>query len=210
MPTQALGVGVATTKTGLTILIGEEARVAPLKETIMANKGTEILSTRVRIGKIDSREIKVDKVGATITGIMIIKASVEEAGVVIIITEANRIFTGVEAVVGINHKIMIRSVNHIGSMVTIASTPSHNNIMTSNPDQRNHNKQPRYVSGVTIKDILTINANLQVILFLECNKPLIKVGNIITRMHKVNGRRGIMIMKTPMISLFSRGGSRCC
>ena len=57
--------------------IGEETRVVPLEETIMANKGIEILSTMVRIGKIDSGEIKTDKVGAIITGIMTAKASMD-------------------------------------------------------------------------------------------------------------------------------------
>ena len=200
---------IILTIVALITAIGEEAGVVLLEEIIMANKGIEILSTKVRIGKIDSGETKLDKVGAIITGIMTTKASMDEAGAVIIIIGDNKITTEEEAVAGISSKIMTRTVNHIGHMVTIARTPSHHNIMTNNPDQHSHKKQLTYVNCAIIKVTYITNANLQVILWLELSKPLIQVGNTTTKMHKVNGCKGIMIMKTPMISLFSRGGSRC-
>ena len=194
-------------QTDLTVTIGEEAEAVPLKETTMANQGIETPNTKVRIGKIDSGETKMDKVGAIITEIMTIKASVEEAGKAIIITGHKRTIIEVEAVAGIDSKTMIRTASLIGHMGTITHTPSHNHTMTTNPDQHSHNKQPRYVNCVTIKDTLTTNANLQVTLWLELSKPLTKADNSTTKMHKVNDRKGITIMKTPTISLFSRVGS---
>ena len=133
-----------------------------------------------------------------------------EVGDAIIITIGdNTITTEPEAVVGIPSKVTISKVSHIDREVIIANTPNLHNIMTNNPDRPNHNRQPTYVSYVTIKVILITNANSQVILWLELSKLLTKADNTTTKMDKVNGLKGITIMKTLMTSFFSRGGSRC-
>ena len=74
----------------------------------------------------------------------------------------------------------------------------------------NHNKLLTYVSCVRIKATMTINANLQVILWHEHKRPSTKAVRITTKTPiKGNGRMGTTIMMTPMASLFSKGGSRC-
>ena len=68
-------------------------------------------------------------------------------------------------------------------------------------------KRSIYVSCARIKATMTINANLQVISWPEHKKRLTKA---ITRTQiKGIGQMGTMIMKTPMASLFSKGGSQC-
>ena len=127
---------------------------------------------------------------------------------IIIITGDNRTITKVEAAGGTRHKIMISKDNLTVPMVIMANTPNHNsNIMANNPDLHSHNKQSIYVNCVTIKDTLITNVSLQAILWPELNKPLIRVDNTTTKMAKANGLKGTMIIKTPMISLFSKGGS---
>ena len=140
---------------------------------------------------------------------MIIKVNVDVVGVVITIIGDNRIITEAEVAVGICNQIMISKASHTGPMVITVSIPNLNsNIMTS-LDQCNRNKWSISVKCVIIKDTLTTNASLQVTLWLEPDKPLIKADNITTKMNKVSGPRETKITKIPMISLFSKGGSRC-
>ena len=182
-------------------------------EIKMTNKGIEIIpNTKTRIDKIGSGETKMDKVGDITTEIMTIRASMDMVGEATIITGNNRIIIEAKAVAGTRSKITISkdsTIILIGHTATIANTPSHNNTMTSNPDQRSHYKKPTYINCVTIGDILTINASLQVTLWLELNRLLIKADSTTTEMDKVNSCKGIMIIKTPMTSFFSKGGSRC-
>ena len=155
---------IVTAIIDLILIIGEEAKDLPLEETTINNKGIETPSTKVRIGKIDNGEIKMDKVGVIIKETMTIKGSTDEAGEAIIITGDNKIEVEVEAVAGIHSRIVIRTASLIGHMEIIAHTSSHNHTMTNNPDQHSHNKQQTYVNCATIKDTLTINVNLQAIL----------------------------------------------
>ena len=91
---------IITAVTVLIIIIGEEVKEMPLKEITIINKVIETRSTRVRIGKKDSGEIKMDKVGVIITETMTIRANADEAGEAIIITGDSKINTEVEAVAG--------------------------------------------------------------------------------------------------------------
>ena len=86
--------------------------------------------------------------------------------------------------------------------------PTHNpNSNTHRDHPHNRSKRPIYVSCVKIKAIMTINANLQAISWPEHKKHLIKGIHTITRTQiKGNGQMGTTIMKTPMASLFSKGG----
>ena len=149
------------------------------------------------------------KAGDITIEVMIIKVNVDVVGVVITIIGDNRIITEAEVTVGICNQIMISKASHTGPMVITVSIPNPNsNIMTS-LDQCNRNKWSISVNCVIIKDTLTTNASLQVTLWLEPDKPLIKADNITTKTNKVSGPRETMITKIPMISLFSKGGSRC-
>ena len=77
--------------------------------------------------------------------------------------------------------------------------------------QLNHGRLQIYANCVKIRAIMIINANLLVILWPEHRKHLIKGGHItITILIKETGQMGKMITMTPVDSLFSNGGSRCC
>ena len=90
--------------------------------------------------------------------------------------------------------------------------PTHNCNSSIHSDHlHNHDKRLIYVSCVRTKATMTINANLQGILWLEHKRLLTKAVHTITKIPiKGNGRMGTMIMMTPMVNLFSKGGSRCC
>ena len=87
--------------------------------------------------------------------------------------------------------------------------PTHNCNSSIHSDHlHNRDKWPIYVSCVRIKATMTINANLQVILWPEHKKHLTKTVRTINRTQiKGSGQMGTMIMKTPMANLFSKGGS---
>ena len=86
----------------------------------------------------------------------------------------------------------------------------------SNNNNINHKCQPHlnklqiFVSCVIVKAIMTINANLQVILWPAHKKPLIKADHKVTKtLIMGNGHKARMITMTLMGNLFSSGGSRC-
>ena len=89
------------------------------------------------------------------------------------------------------------------------TNPTHNHnysIHSSHP--HNRDKLLTYVSCVRIKATMTINANLQVILWHKHKRPSTKAIHIPTKTPiKGNGQKGTMTMKTPMASLFSKGRS---
>ena len=161
-----------TTITDLKIAIGEEAGV-PLEAIITVNKGKETANMNLRIGRIGHEITQMDKEGDIIVEIMRTQGStvgVGEAIIIIIIIGDSITITEPEAVVGIHNKAMTSKVNLINHTETIANIPNCHNIMTNNPDQPNPNKQLIYANCVITKDILIINANLQVILWKEPSK----------------------------------------
>ena len=87
--------------------------------------------------------------------------------------------------------------------------PTHNcNSSIHSGHLHNHDKLLIYVSCARIKATMTINANLQVILWYKHKRPSTKAICITTKTPlKKNGQMGTMTMKTPMASLFSKGGS---
>ena len=89
--------------------------------------------------------------------------------------------------------------------------PTHNST-TNIPNGRLHNpgKPQTYASCVKIKATMIINASSQVILWPEHKRRLIKAAHTATKnLLKESGQTGKTIMKTPMASFFSSGGSRC-
>ena len=93
-------------------------------------------------------------------------------------------------------------------MVSIHTRPNNNN--THHKCQRLLNKQLTSVNCATVKAIMIINANLQVILWHAHKKPSIKADHTVTRtLIKGNGHKAKAITMTQMGNLFSSGGSRC-
>ena len=87
-------------------------------------------------------------------------------------------------------------------------TPNNHNINCK--CQLHLNNLQIFVNCVIVKAIMTINANLQVILWPAHKKPLIKADHTATKtLIMGNGHKAKMITTTLMGNLFSSGGSRC-
>ena len=87
--------------------------------------------------------------------------------------------------------------------------PSNNNI--NHKCQLHLNRLQIFVSCVIVKAIMIINVNLQVILWPEHKKPLIKADHTANKTLILgNGHKVKMITMTLVDNLFSSGGSRCC
>ena len=90
-------------------------------------------------------------------------------------------------------------------------TLNHNSNTHHNDHQHNCVKLQIYVNCVKIKAIMIISASSQATSWPIHKKPLTKVVHITTKIQiKVTGQMGKMITMTPMVNLFSKGGSRCC
>ena len=104
----------------------------------------------------------------------------------------------------------VKSIN-INCPISNTRTTHNRNSSIHSDHLHNCGKWPIYVSCVKIKAIMTINVNFQAISWPELRKPLIKAIHTITRTQiKGIGQTGTTIMTTPLASLFSKGGSRCC
>ena len=89
-------------------------------------------------------------------------------------------------------------------------TPNHNNSINHKCRQLHLNKLQIFVSYVIVKAIMTINVNLQAILWPAHKKPSIKADPIAIRtLITGTGHMATMITMTLMGNLFSSGGSRC-
>ena len=114
-------------------------------------------------------------------------------------------------------KLQIIIVHHLWDINTDTQshmnnthTPKHNNSINHKCRQLHLSKLQIFVSCVIIKAIMTINVNLQAILWPARKKPSIKVAHTATKtLIMGNGHRVTMITITLMGSLFSSGGSRC-
>ena len=85
---------------------------------------------------------------------------------------------------------------------------NHNNI--NHQGQLHLNKQQIFVSCAIVKATMTINVNLQAILWPAHKKPSIKADHTATRTRiMATGHKAKMITMTLMGNLFSSGGSRC-
>ena len=101
--------------------------------------------------------------------------------------------------------INIDTQSHMANIHTLSNN---NNI--NHKCQRHSNKLQISVSCVIVKAIMTINVNLQVILWPAHKKPLIKAGHTATKtLIMGNGHKVIMTTMTLMGNLFNSGGSRC-
>ena len=93
-------------------------------------------------------------------------------------------------------------------MVNIHTSPSNNN--THHKCQPPLNKPLIFVNCATAKATMTINANLQAILWHAHKKPLTKADHTVTKtLIMGNGHKVTVTTMTQMGNLFSSGGSRC-
>ena len=119
------------------------------------------------------------------------------------------------------YQFAVHAVSHQTKGRLAAATPSgrkqkHGSIEgeqghTQVPGGQLHlNKQQIFVSCAIAKATMTINVNLQAILWPTHKKPSIKADHTATRTRiMVTGHKAIMITMTLMGNLFSSGGSRC-
>ena len=214
-------------KTGLIIKTKEPAVASP-------NETFSILKEEVRIIHIEADKISgVETIPITGTGIIEIEILIAK---VILIGAEDGIITEVKGIVIVGEgedgtqtsNIMIPGTNNTHNLktpITIAHPqwdsntatqshtnnipiPNNNNNTCHNRPQPHHARLQIFVNCVRIKAIMTINVNLQVILWPECRRPLIKAILTITKIKaKASGQTVIMIIMTLMGNLFSSGGS---
>ena len=93
-------------------------------------------------------------------------------------------------------------------MVNTHTSPSNNS--TRHKCQPPLSKPLIFVNCATVKATMTINANLQVILWHAHKKPSIKADHTVTKtLITGNGHKVKVTTMTQMGNLFSSGGSRC-
>ena len=172
--------------------------------------------TLVTVTEITGIEIPMDKViligvedGIIITGVKDIVIMAEgEDGIPI----SNITIQGINQ--NPNFQIQIIIVHHrwdintdTQSHMSNTHTPNNNNI-SHIYHQLHLNKLQIFVSCVTVKAIMIINANLQAMSWPAHKKPLIKADHTTTKtLIMGNGHREIMTTMTLMANLFSNGGS---
>ena len=115
-----------------------------------------------------------------------------------------------------NFRIQIIIVHHRWDINTDTQSHMANTHIPSNNNNINHKGQLHlkklriFVSCVIVKAIMTINVNLQVILWPAHKKPLNKADHTATKtLITGTGHRMKMITMTLVGNLFSSGGSRC-
>ena len=110
-----------------------------------------------------------------------------------------------------NHYHPLRWDINTGTQSRMSNTcipHNHNNI--NHQGQLHPNKLQIFVSCAIVKATMTINVNLQAILWPAHKKPSIKADHTATRtLIMVTGHKAKMITMTLMGNLFSSGGSRC-
>ena len=215
--------------TGMIIKIGEPAAVKD-SETFNIIEGVD-RTTHIEVDEDSGMEMTLITV-TEITGI-----EIPTVKVILIRVEDGIIITGVKDIVivaegedgipisnitiqGIkqnpNFQIQIIIVHHrwdintdTQSHMSNTHAPSNNNI-SHICHQLHLNKLQIFVSCVTVKAIMIINANLQAISWPAHKKPLTKADHTATKILIMgNGHRVIMTTMTLMANLFSNRGSRC-
>ena len=186
------------------------------------------------LGGIEDKGTEMTQITVTeITGIEILMVKVIQIGVEdgIIITEVKAIVIMEEGEDGIpthnitilvihntlNLQTQITIVHHlwdintdIQSHMTNIHTPNNNN--TNRKDPKHHlSKLQIFVSCVIVRVTMTINVNLQVILWPAHKKPLIKADHTaIKTLITGIGYMAMMITMILMDNFFTNRGSRCC
>ena len=216
--------------TGMIIKIGLPAAVKD-SETFSTIKGMD-KTTHIEADEDSGMEMTLitvtETIGIEIPTVKVILTGVEDG---IIIVEVKDIMIAGEGedgipinnitIQGINRnpilQIQIIIVRHLWDINTDTQshmsnthTPNHNNSINPKCHQLHLNKLQIFVSCVIVKAIMTINVNLQVILWPAHKKPSIKADHTAIRtLITGTGYMATMITMTLMGNLFSSGGSRC-
>ena len=202
-------------------------------------KDSETLITTEAVGKTTHIEADEDSgmemtlitmtetIGIEILMVKVILTGVEDGTIIV---EVKDIMITGEGEDGIPiNNIMIHSINknpslkiqtiiahHLWDINTgiqshMSNTHTPNNHNTNHKCRQLHlNKLQIFVSCVIVKAIMTININLQVILWPTHKKPSIKAAHTATKtLIMGNGHMATMITMTLIGNLFSSGGSRC-
>ena len=188
---------------------------------------------KTHLGGVEDNGMEMTQITVTeITGTEILTVKVIQIGVEdgIIITEVKDIVIVEEGEDGIPvHNIMILGIPNnpnLQTQTTIVHHPwdintdiqSHminihtpNNNNTNRKDSQHHlNKLQIFVSCVIVRVTMTINVNLQVILWPAHKKPLIKADHTAIKILITGiGHMVMMITMILMDNLFSNGGSHC-
>ena len=225
-------VAVETEETLIIGMIIKTVQLAEVKDNGTFNT-VEGEGKKTHLGGVEDNGMEMTQITVTeITGIEIPTVKVIQIGVEdgIIITEVKDIVIVEEGEDGIpvhnitilgihnnpNFQTQITIVHHlwdintdIQSHMTNIHTPNNNN--TNRKDPQHHlNKLQIFVSCVIVRATMTINVNLQVILWPAHKKPLIKADHTaIKTLITGIGHMVMMITTILMDNLFSNRGSRC-
>ena len=220
-----------TEETLITSMIIKIEELALVKDTRIFNT-IEGEGKKIHLEGTDDNGMEMTRITMTeTTGIEIPMVKVIQTGVEdgIIITEVKDIVIVEEGEDGIPiNNIMIQGINNnpnfqtqiiivhhlwdintdIQSHMSNTHTPNNNNNINRKCRQLHLNKLQIFVSCVIVKAIMTIDANLQVILWPVHKKPSIKADHTaIKTLITGTGHMAIMITTTLMGNLFSNGGS---
>ena len=219
----------ATPITGMITRSAELAMVKD-KETFIIIKGVDKI-THIEVDVDSGMEMtRITMTGTTGIEIPMVKVTLTGVENGIIITEVKDTVIVEEGEDGIpisnitiqginrnpNFQIQIMIVHHRWDTNTDTQSHMANTHIPSNNNNINHkgqlhrNKLQIFVSCVIVKAIMTINVNLQAILWPAHKKPSIKADHTATKtLIMGTGHKAKMITMTLMGNLFSSRGSRC-
>ena len=215
--------GMITRSTDLAVVKGKETfniiKGVDKITLIEVNEDSGMEMTRIPVTETTGIETPMVKV--TLTGVENGIIITEAKDTVIVEEEEDGIPTSNITIQGINRNpnflIKIITVPHrwdinTGIQSRMANTHiprNHNNI--NHKGQLHCNKLQIFVSCAIVKATMTINVNLQAILWPAHKKPSIKANHTATRtLIMVTGHKAKTITMTLTGNLFSSGGSRCC
>ena len=225
-------VAVEVEATPITSMITRSTELAVVKdkETFIIIKGMDKI-THIEVDVDSGMEMtRITMTGTTGIEIPMVKVTLTGVENGIIITEVKDTVIVEEGEDGIpisnitiqginrnpNFQIQIIIVHHRWDTNTDTQSHMANTHIPSNNNNINHkgqlhrNKLQIFVSCVIVKAIMTINVNLQVILWPAHKKPSIKADHTATKtLITGTGHKVKTITMTLLGNLFSSGGSRC-
>ena len=181
----------------------EDSGMEMTRITVTETVGIEIMIVKVILTGVDNGIIIVE-----VKDILIVE-EVDDGILIssIMIQGINR-NPNSKTLITIDHPRWVINTDTQSHMVSIHTSPS--NHSTRHKCQPPLNKPLIFVNCATVKAITITNANLQVILWQEHKKPLIKADHTVTKtLIMGNGHKVMVTTMTQMVSLFSSGGSRC-
>ena len=203
--TQKIGMTETVEETNKVIMIIGD-KVKKTLRVVTENSGTIMI---IGIGEQMDKEAAEGKSGT--------EEEVKVTGIEVEVTDGTNMINTLPKVTLQTHIIKIKTTTALRLWDTKPRTHHHrlttlhtHNNTRGQPHLRGHNKHQMFANYVKALDTMIISASLLVTFCHEHKKHLAKLDCIIIQIRaKQNGRLGRMIMKTPMTSLFSKGGSSC-